>query len=102
MKKQGGGLILNMASAAGFFPMSFAPIYSATKGLWPVNATFLVAISFLSHCSVEGQFLLFTSRGCPEPPLLARRLALTGPGGHFLCMQVTSEIFQFQTHGWFK
>jgi len=32
MRKQGGGLILNVASAAGFFPMSFAPIYSATKG----------------------------------------------------------------------
>ena len=47
MKKQGGGVILNVASAAGFLPASFSPLYSASKGLWHVNAIFLVAISFL-------------------------------------------------------
>lgn len=28
-----GGLILNIASAAGLYPMQFGPIYSASKGL---------------------------------------------------------------------
>lgn len=33
MRRQGGGLILNIASAASFIPVSYAPVYSACKGL---------------------------------------------------------------------
>lgn len=42
--KQKPGVIINMGSAAGLYPMSFDPIYSAAKGL-------LVCLLFLLICS---------------------------------------------------
>ena len=49
--KQKPGVIINMGSAAGLYPMSFDPIYSAAKGL-------LVCLLFLLICSPLYLFFL--------------------------------------------
>ena len=62
MRGQGGGLILNVASAASFVPQSFAPVYGASKGLWNLKLMFFspqlnVAIFFYITVETIGHLI---------------------------------------------